>query len=228
MVIGNIDFPIYATFLLLSLIFSILFNYIYLKKNQVSREYLLLSIFMNIAFCIIGAKTMTIFTHWDKNLTLLSAGFSSYGGAIGILVSSYVFSKMVHHNIILKSNILSLPLMYSVSKLGCFFAGCCYGIPYHGILNVIYSQKLNIPLFPVQLVESILFLFIFILGYLYRKKKYISEIVILLSTTTKFLLEYFRYENIGKIICINQVVSLIIIIITILFLMKRKRVEQNV
>lgn len=182
---------------------------------------------MNFIFCIIGAKILNLYTNKKMALTLLTAGFSSYGGAIGILLSSYLFSKMISNFFILKSSILSLPLMYSISKLGCFFVGCCYGIPYKGLFNVTYLQGLNISLFPVQLVESIVFFLIFLVGIFYHKKKYILEIIILLSACAKFLLEYLRYENIGKFICVNQVISLLLIFI-VLIIIQRKKVKQTV
>lgn len=211
MVIERIDFPIYATFLLLSFLFNIVFHYYYLKKYGMSKEHIGLFLIMSFAFCIIGAKVMTMIVNKDFQFRLLTTGFSSYGGAIGILLSSYLFSKMISNNLVIKSSILSLPLMYAISKLGCFFAGCCYGIPYDGLFHVTYLHGRNISLFPVQLVESVLFFFIFLVGIRYIKKKYILEVIVILSASTKFLLEYFRYENMGKFICINQIVSLLLI-----------------
>ena len=56
--------------------------------------------------------------------------------------------------------------MYAVGKIGCFFAGCCYGIEYNGFLNVTYNYSAIAPkgisLFPIQLLESIVFLIIFL------------------------------------------------------------------
>ena len=62
---------------------------------------------------------------------------------------------------------LPLPLLYAVGKIGCFIAGCCYGIEYYGIGNVVYnyvpkSEIIGLHLFPIQIVESIVFFLIFI------------------------------------------------------------------
>ena len=62
--------------------------------------------------------------------------------------------------------------MYAIGKIGCFLVGCCYGIKYSGIFSVVYNYSLHAPvgvsLFPIQLVESIVFLLIFI--YMLNKK----------------------------------------------------------
>lgn len=229
MIIGYTEFPIYSLFILLSLIFNIIFNFFYLKKKKIERKYIFLSIFMNIVFCIICAKMITLFMNKNSDLNIVTAGFTSYGGALGILLGSYLFYKMTDKRIIIESNILSLPLMYSISKLGCFFAGCCYGIPYNGILNVTYTQGLNISLVPIQLIESIIFLCIFIISYIFKERKYSIEFLLIVSAVAKFILEYFRYSNIGKVLCSNQIISLLVIVVTILFcIIKTKKAKQNV
>lgn len=229
MIIGKISIPIYSIFILLSLIVNIVFNYIYLKKENIQKEKIFLSLFMILSFCLIGAKTMTMLLNEKSSLNLFTAGFSSYGGAIGIIIGSYIFSKMINNKSVFKSNILILPLMYSISKLGCFFAGCCYGIPHQSFFSVTYTEGLNISLVPVQLIESISFLLIFIIVSRFKAKTYVIELTVLLSAITKFILEYFRYENMNKILCCNQIVSLFLIgIVIILLLNKRKKVKQNV
>ena len=105
-----------------------------------------------------------------------------------------------------------LPLMYGISKLGCFFAGCCHGIPYDGPLAVSYDNQVlqGGPFFPVQLAESICFLFIFLIGiYLHhRRNRLVCPAVILLCATAKFSLEYLRQEHAGVVLSVNQAVCL--------------------
>ena len=58
-----------------------------------------------------------------------------------------------------------------MSKLACFFAGCCYGLPYDGVGCVIYPSGLNISLIPVQLLETVTFMIIFIICILLMNNK---------------------------------------------------------
>ena len=44
----------------------------------------------------------------------------------------------------IKGAIISLPLIYSISKLACFFAGCCFGLPYDGLFSVTYTSRGNV------------------------------------------------------------------------------------
>lgn len=224
-IINNFKFNIYGIFIILSLIAGLLFNYIYLIKNKVNKRLILLSNLMLLFFCIMGAKYFTIIFNLDKNLNLLNAGFTSYGGMVGVICSSFLFYKFSKEKLIIRSNILSLPLIYSVSKLGCFFAGCCYGIPYKGIFSVTYLDTFNISLFPIQLLEAIVFFLIFIFGLLQDKnKKSIFQLVIV-SAFFKFLLDYLRFYHIDKFISVNQILSLVVIIVTIIISLNKKMLD---
>ena len=64
-------------------------------------------------------------------------------------------SKMYKNIEFLIVNVLSLPAMYSISKLGCFFTGCCFGIPYNGIFSVYYPGVYFNNVFPINLLSCI-------------------------------------------------------------------------
>ena len=87
------------------------------------------------------------------------------GGMAGILLGVWIFTKISkEHKIELwTAYVLALGLMYAVSKLGCFFAGCCVGMKYQGPGSIRYLDNGAVGeyLFPVQLAETILFLLAF-------------------------------------------------------------------
>ena len=227
MIINKIDFPIYGIIILCSLIIGIIFNYMYLRKNKIEKRIILLFSFMMLVYAIIGGILVDGII--NKRLNSLSIGLSSYGGAIGVILSAIVFEKICPSKGILKKTaILSLPLIYSISKLACFFAGCCYGIPYNGIFGITYSSGLNIPLFPVQLAETIAFMLVFIVCIKNRENKNIIEITIILSSTAKFLLDFLRYSHIKEIISINQIISIVFVLIGIVLIcIKNRKVKNN-
>ena len=70
-------------------------------------------------------------------------GFSSLGGMAGILLGVWIFTKISkEHKIELwTAYVLALGLMYAVSKLGCFFAGCCVGMRYQGPGSIRYLDN---------------------------------------------------------------------------------------
>ena len=218
MIINKFNFPIYGVFILLSLTIGMIFNCIYLRKNKVDREKIILFVLMLITYGIFGGILLNSII--SRNFSKI--GLSSYGGAIGILSATIIFEKMNFSNgIFVKSAILSLPLIYSISKLACFFAGCCYGMPYNGIFSVTYTEGLNIPLFPIQLLETIIFFGVFVFCVIYRKNKNLIEITLILSAIAKFLLDFLRYSHIGQILSVNQVISIGFIVIGVV-LYRRK------
>ena len=220
--INEFNFPIYGTIIIISLFIGLLFNYIYLKNNNIEKRRIMLFLYLLFIYSFLGGIIINEIINFNNEN--YSIGLSSYGGAIGVLISAIIFEKMNKYNgVFFKSSTLSLPLIYSFSKIACFFAGCCYGIPYNGLFNVIYTEELNISLFPIQLVETITFFVIFLVCYCNKSNKYIIPTTMLLSALSKFILDFFRYSHLNKSLSANQIISIIFVIISIeLFLKERK------
>ena len=125
---------------------------------------------------------------------------------LDVVIAAIVFEKILPINgKIIKYTILSLPLVYGLSKIACFIVGCCGGIPYEGLLKVKYAHALNIWQFPIQFVETIVFLLIFVFGQYLKNNKNINYIVLFLVSIFKFLLDFFRYDHINILITKNQI-----------------------
>ena len=215
MIINKINFPIYGTCILLSIIFGTLYIILSLKREKLSKEAIFYFALLNIVFAFFGGLCIS-------NILTNSSSLSSYAGAISVIISAIIFNKIIpNKNIYLKYAIISLPLIYSIGKIGCFLAGCCYGIPYNNILSVTYTNGLNIPLFPIQIVETIVFMILFLILNYIKKNKYIIEITLIICALSKFLLDYLRYDHVTKAITMNQIISLIIIVIGIIIIIKR-------
>jgi phosphatidylglycerol:prolipoprotein diacylglycerol transferase len=61
---------------------------------------------------------------------------------------------------------LAIPIGHAIGRVGCFFAGCCYGIPYEGIFSHVYTEAagqtpLHIPLLSIRLIEASCLLLLF-------------------------------------------------------------------
>ena len=220
MIIGVTKINYYGFLLVLSIIISATYIYNSIKKEGFNDKYYL-SLFLILYFSsiLIFGLLFNMITH---NLSLLDAGFSSYGGLIGVIISALIFDKKFSlNNLLLQYSIISLPLTYGISKMGCFLAGCCYGIPYNGVLSVTYTNGLNIPLFPIQIVESIVFVIIFIILYRYKTNKNIIYYTVIISALMKYLLDFLRYDHLNKIITVNQIFSIFLILCTIIFFIRK-------
>lgn len=227
MEITRTHIPFYGIFIVLGILLGFIYIYKSLLKDGYKDKNIRLYILLYIAFSFVFGKIFTLIT--DNNTkSFLTAGLSSYGGLIGVILGAFIFEQILNTDKkIIKYSIISLPLVYGVSKIGCFMAGCCYGIPYNGFLSVIYPEGLNISLFPVQLLESITFILLFIILNKYKNSKNIIYITIILSAILKFILDFLRYEHITKTITTNQIVSIIIILITILILPVSRKLTKT-
>lgn len=214
MIIHNIHFPFYGIIILLSVLIGMIYIYLNLKKNGNKSKEILYFYILYLTFALIGGKMYTLLVYYKTDVNLLTVGLSAYGGLIGVVIGSIIFEKIFYCNKnIIKYTILSLPLVYGLTKIACFIAGCCNGIPYSGIFYVIYRDGLDIKQFPIQIVETIVFLFIFFICNKYKDKKNINFITLLVVFIFKFLLDFLRYDHINLLLSRNQIVSILLIVI---------------
>lgn len=180
------------------------------KKNKMMFMYFILYIMCALIF----GKLYTAYAY--AGISVLAAGLSAYGGLIGVIVAAIIFEKIFPlEGRLVDASIMSLPLVYGLSKLACFVGGCCGGFRYEGFMSIKYPHVMNIPQFPVQLLETICSLIVFGVCFALRKKKGIRYITLILTALTKFLLDFLRYDHMEKGITPNQVFSIILILITV-------------
>lgn len=227
MVLHKINFPFYGIIIVFSIITGIIYIYHNIKKYNYNNDHTLLYFIMYIAFAFICGKMYTVLVYDEYNI--LKAGLSAYGGLVGVVIASIIFEKMLPSDgIITKYTILSLPLVYGLSKIGCFIAGCCSGIPYEGLFKIKYANLLNIWQFPIQIIESIIFISIFILCHNLKKNKNINYFVLIMVAFFKFLLDFLRYDHIDLLITKNQLFSIILLAITIIiYIVNSYKINKN-
>ncbi|MGN0352530.1 MAG: prolipoprotein diacylglyceryl transferase family protein [Roseburia sp.] len=223
----------YGIFFLTSILAGFFFLFLWLVKREVPKNIILYSMLLNVSLMLYGAKMLTVITSGGAQ-NLLNAGFSSLGGVIGILVGIWIFQKIYgkQKETFWTAYIVALPLMYGISKMGCFFSGCCYGIPYEGVGCVHYTNLKEITgsVFPVQLVESVAFFALFLSTLVVAKRvsqKTLTVTVLLLGIILKFLLDYLRDSHASKIISVNQGICLGMLLILGAVLVIEKKYEKN-
>ncbi len=225
MIINHIKFPFYGVLIVLSIVLGLLYIYKSLYREKKYDKNIFLFILMYVLFAFIIGKLYTVIISIGKeNLNIFTAGLSSYGGLIGVVLAAIIFEKILPlNNNLIKYTVISLPLTYGIGKIGCFLAGCCYGIPYDGIFSVTYPFGLNIPLFPIQLLEAILFIILFFVFNKFKNSKYIIYIVLISSSIFKFLLDFLRYEHTIMKITSNQIFSIVLVIVAVISLLISKK-----
>lgn len=217
---NNFTISPYMFFIIFAFLITFLFESIFLKKEGIESKIIFYFLLTTFVFSIIGGIQFTYFTSNQF-------GLSSMGGVFGLILATFIFTKIYtqYTDIIWNINILSLGLLYGISKLGCFVAGCCYGIKYNGLFAITYHNQ---SYFPIQLIESIVFILLFIILYIIYKKTNndIHCLCIYIYLITKFLLDYLRYYVDRNIFTTNQIACIIIFILT-LIIHKLKKGNKN-
>lgn len=218
MLIPNINetYHLYSILLVASLVIGLVIPSVKLAKAGMRKDVLLCVALLNMFLALFCGKIYTMIA--QKNWDLIRTGFSSLGGLIGFLAGTYIFYFICDKDKkILENYVISLPLIYAISKVGCFLAGCCHGIEYTGILHVKYEADsacaLTTGVFPVQITETIVFFIIYFLLNLKSQKEGIVIKTLFFSALAKFLLDFLRYSHVGKIVTGNQMVCLIIMVV---------------
>lgn len=138
----------------------------------------------------------------------LKNGITFIGGLIGgvatFLIIYLIFRKKVKGSLM---DIISIApccilIAHAFGRLGCFFAGCCYGKETNSFLGIKFPG-MDTAVHPTMLYESI-FLFIlfgicFFLLYKYNTKQNLS-IYLIAYGIFRFLIEYLRADERGNFI----------------------------
>jgi len=225
--------PIYSIMILLSLIANIFVVALISRKYKFTKiEIVCLLLYENIGI-ISGAKILTFLQSYKElngQFDFLTLGLSSYGAVIGALLFIILFSFQFKKSLkeMLYIFMPSIPLMYGLGKIGCFLVGCCYGIEYSGLGSVVYNHSLSAPqhlhLLPIQIIETIFFIGIFIYMVLKHKRNQFNNktlgISFILCGFSKFILDFFRASHIDEIISLNQIISIMFILTGIVLWIK--------
>lgn len=165
-------------------------------------------------------------------------GMVFYGGFIGGAVALRIykaFSNATFKEYIFDIYAFSIPLFHFFGRIGCFFAGCCYGIEskfgFTAYDNPVIDDINNVKRFPVSLVESALNLLIFaVLFLMFKKEKCKKKLIfvyMLSYSVVRFCVEFLRGDVIRGVyfgISTSQWISIILFAfaVTKLFIIKSK------
>ncbi len=156
------------------------------------------------AACVIESLIMIVSTGLCALLNegfgqLVGTGANYFGLLATVPIVSFVMSSILMVDPLKQTDItmMSIPLSLFFVKLGCFCQGCCHGIPWQYGL---YSQSPYHPgkQVPVQLIEVLWVVLIYIFLLKYRKKAKpgtIFPMYVILYCSTRFFSEFLRREE---------------------------------
>ena len=208
----------------------------FVSSREAERQGINKNVFSNIFFGVllsgfIGARIFYILVEFKwflKNpvsVIFSRSGFVFYGGIIIGLAALYLLLSKYSIKFLKIADILALgvPLSHSMGRIGCFFYGCCYGIPTESFLGVLFPLDspagfMGIKVLPIQLISAFFLFFIFcILLFLNKKRKFEGQILLyylILYGIFRFNIEFFRGDFRGKFLgfSTSQYISIAFII----------------
>jgi phosphatidylglycerol:prolipoprotein diacylglycerol transferase len=169
-----------------------------------------------------------------KEISLRLNGSVFYGGLIGGIAAACIYLKLKKYDVLYFLDFMTpcIPLFHFWGRIGCFFAGCCYGVEskigftfHHSV--IISANDVN--RFPVQLLESFYnIILFFILITVLQKNLFKGKLLLLyllMYSSGRFMIEFFRgdvYRGILFYLSTSQWISLIIINMAVYKLVRKR------
>ncbi len=207
----------YGIMIAVGLLFAFLVLFLYGKKKKIDEKLIDFIFYDGIISILLGFAAATLFQsvynyleHPERGFHL--GGMTFIGGLVGgaaVFLGVYFltagnFRKNIPGTL---SDVLPiLPCCITVAhgfgRIGCFFAGCCYGKETDCFLGIKFPNLPN-PVHPTQLYEAaFLFLLFGLLSYLVLKKNFQHTLGLYLIAygVFRFAIEFIRGDDRGKFI----------------------------
>ncbi|HWQ06128.1 MAG TPA: prolipoprotein diacylglyceryl transferase [Feifaniaceae bacterium] len=191
-----------------------------------------------ILFWLVEIKEIIANPHYL--LETLREGFVFYGALIGGLggVAIYAARHKLPYLAFVDLFSPSLVLAHAFGRIGCFFAGCCYGMECDCAISVVFPTgavaPAGVPLLPTQLMESaFLFILSVVLIRMLKKEKVFGVVAswyMILYGAWRFAIEFFRNDERGFVgaLSTSQFISIFAVAAGILLLiLVTKKVIQS-
>lgn len=216
----------------------LLFLYL-IQKNKRFHQLNLEDSFMGILLIaitagLIGGRLMFLattsdeFHSWLDLIAFWQGGFSILGTIIAITFVLPPYLSLIHVPIVPLLDLLAIyaPLVQSIARIGCFFAGCCHGTPTSAPWGIIYTDAqsaapLYVCLHPTQLYSAIGLMLIFAAMYFIFQHRFLRSgqlisIYLALVSLERFVIDFWRGDREASLLfSLDQQVAVILFIIAI-------------
>ncbi len=248
----------YSLMALIGCVVCLVFLLLYCTSQGVRRDdmlfffaYVLIGVIIGavVLYCLVNlpgaiANRAEVFSDWRTAISYLFGGFVYYGGLIGGFVGAVCYAKYFNVNSVRIADtfVPAIPLFHCLGRIGCFLAGCCYGIEYDGPLAVTFTNALsdaNGPSrFPVQLLEAAINLLLFIILLVYARVSKKRDrwkplgnfgLYLILYGIARFFLEFLRGDEVRGFLgplSVSQWISIAIVTAGLYFVIRKT--EHNV
>ena len=216
--IGSFKIHTYGTLIALGFLVAIVLASREAKRVGEDPEKLLDLAFYMIISAIVGSRLLYILLHYQyyrenplEIIKVWNGGLVYFGGLVLALIVAIWYIQRNHLPLWKTCDIAtpSIAIGQAIGRLGCFFAGCCYGKETTLPLAITFNHpeslaRLGVPLHPTQLYSSLNAFFIFLILMMVKKSKvfdgFLLWLYVLLYSLTRFFIEYLRGDPRGFVI----------------------------
>ncbi|MBY0432894.1 MAG: prolipoprotein diacylglyceryl transferase [Cyclobacteriaceae bacterium] len=196
---------------------------------------------------VVGGKLFTIFEnplHYLRHPAALvsGSGFVFYGSLLTCVPIMLWFFKRHRVPVWAMLDVMAVVtcIVHGFGRIGCFMAGCCYGLPTDGWWGVMFTdpacqaEPLNTPLHPTQLLEAAwIFAIMTSLLILKQRKAFDGQLFLLyliLYAAGRGVLELLRGDLergfiIENYLSISQFISLLVIGVALYFYLTKRKIN---
>ncbi len=213
--IGSLNIYAYGFFIAIGFILGFMFAIRKSRQESIPDEKIVDLLFLILISSMVGSRLLFVLVHLEdfrsdplQIFRVWEGGLVFYGGLLLAVVVSLGYLKWSRLPVWKVADILSpaIALGLFFGRIGCFFAGCCYGketaLPWGITFTDLNSlARLNVSLHPTQIYEAVggLLLFLF-LGWKGKRKAFDGQIFflfLLLYSALRFGIEFLRDDPRG-------------------------------
>ena len=242
--IGPITFHTYGVMVAIGVLAALFTGEARAKKRNMDADALYPMTFLCVVLGFCAAKVLFCIVEWksfiQNPLNMLSnSGFVVYGGILGGVLTAYAYCRIKKLSFVDYFDLMmpSVALAQAFGRLGCFFAGCCYGRETDSFIGISFSQSNYAPngvkMIPTQLFSSAgMFVIAGILFWYGREKKprtKVGALYLILYSIGRFTIEFFRNDYRGEIgiFSTSQFISFFVLALGIFLFFRKQKSEEK-
>ncbi len=227
--IGIVHIHVYGIMVALGLCAAVIISAYRAKKNQLNEDLIYTILTMSLIGGFIGTRLLfylTVLPDIVEDPSILwnfSNGYVVYGGIIGGVLANVIYFKVTKKEFLPYFDLVmpQVALAQGIGRIGCFFAGCCYGsetdLPIGFTYHTSDFAPTGVSLIPTQLISCVGDLIIFVVLLLYAKRKEakgtVGALYLMLYSAGRFFIEFLRGDeergSIG-VFSVSQVIAIVL------------------
>ncbi len=247
--LGSLNIYAYGFFIAVGFVLGFFFAVRRGRQEGVPFERMVDLLFCTVLSAIIGSRLLFVLVNFDhyqdhplQIFRIWEGGLVFYGGLILAVAVSLGYLKWNRLPVWKFADLFSpsIALGLFFGRIGCFFAGCCYGKETSLPWGITFTDpnslaRLNFSLHPTQIYEAISSLVIFFfLNWKRRRKTFDGQIFwlfLLLYSAIRFLIEFWRDDPrgflFGGIFSTSQGIGIFLAIASLFMLFYLKREQRR-